>query len=54
MPYFRLRFRAPASDTYLLPLPQDLLPLLRAWTEGRGPLKPSPKAFHQLWQELEE
>ncbi len=24
MPYFRLRFRAPASDTYLLPLPQDL------------------------------
>ncbi|MDM7325208.1 MAG: LutB/LldF family L-lactate oxidation iron-sulfur protein [Thermus sp.] len=37
-----------------LPVPQHLLPLLRAWTEGRGPLKPSPKPFHQLWQELEE
>jgi len=35
-----------------LPLPQDLLPLLKAWTEGRGPLRPSPKPFHELWQEL--
>ncbi len=34
-----------------LPLPQDLLPLLRAWTEGRGPLRPSPKPFHELWEE---
>ncbi|WP_337844923.1 LutB/LldF family L-lactate oxidation iron-sulfur protein [Thermus sp.] len=32
---------------------QDLLPLLRAWTEGRGRLKPSPKPFHELWKELE-
>ena len=37
-----------------LPLPQDLLPLLRAWTQGRGPLKPSPKPFHELWQTLKE
>ncbi len=37
-----------------LPLPQDLLPLLKAWTEGRGPLRPSPKPFHELWQELKE
>jgi L-lactate dehydrogenase complex protein LldF len=37
-----------------LPLPQDLLPLLRAWAEGRGPLKPSPRPFHELWRELEE
>jgi L-lactate dehydrogenase complex protein LldF len=36
-----------------LPLPQDLLPLLKAWTEGRGPLKPSPKPFHELWKEVE-
>jgi L-lactate dehydrogenase complex protein LldF len=37
-----------------LPLPQDLLPLLRAWTEGRGALRPSPKPFHELWREMEE
>ncbi|WP_234553701.1 LutB/LldF family L-lactate oxidation iron-sulfur protein [Thermus caliditerrae] len=40
-----------------LPLPQalqDHLPLLRAWTEGRGPLKPSPRPFHELWREIKE
>ncbi|TBH20589.1 LutB/LldF family L-lactate oxidation iron-sulfur protein [Thermus thermamylovorans] len=40
-----------------LPLPQELqvyLPVLKAWAEGRGPLRPSPRPFHELWKEIKE
>ena len=32
-------------------LDNTVLPVLRAWTEGRAGLKPSPKSFRQLWDE---
>ncbi|KGQ21739.1 LutB/LldF family L-lactate oxidation iron-sulfur protein [Thermus filiformis] len=27
------------------------LPLIRAWTQGRSGLRPSPRPFHELWEE---
>lgn len=30
-------------------LDNTIMPVLKAWTEGRAGFKPSPKSFHQLW-----
>lgn len=36
-----------------LPVLQSrVLPLIRAWAQGRSPLKPSPRPFHELWEEI--
>lgn len=32
-------------------LDNTVVPVLKAWTEGRAGLKPSPKSFRELWEE---
>ena len=32
-------------------LDNTVLPVVKAWTEGRAGLKPSPKSFRDLWDE---
>lgn len=49
-------YRLASKALRLLPekaLDNSLLPVLRAWTEGRAGLKPSPKSFQQIWEAKE-
>ena len=49
-------YRLASKALRLLPekaLDNSLLPVLRAWTEGRAGLKPSPKSFQQMWEAKE-
>jgi L-lactate dehydrogenase complex protein LldF len=47
-------YRLAAKALRLLPeraLDNTVLPVLKAWVEGRAGLKPSPKSFRELWEE---
>ncbi|GIW25211.1 LutB/LldF family L-lactate oxidation iron-sulfur protein [Meiothermus sp.] len=49
-------YRLASKALRLLPekaLDNTLVPVLKAWTEGRAGLKPSPKSFRQMWEEGE-
>lgn len=49
-------YRLASKALRLLPekaLDNSLLPVLKAWTEGRAGLKPSPKSFQQMWEAKE-
>ncbi len=46
-------YRVFSKGLRALPLSESrLLPLIRAWTEGRTGPRPSPKPFHELWESL--
>jgi len=47
-------YRLAAKALRLLPekaLDNTVVPVLKAWVEGRAGLKPSPKSFRELWEE---
>jgi len=46
-------YRLASKALRLLPekaLDNTILPVIKAWTEGRAGLKPSPKSFQQMWE----
>jgi L-lactate dehydrogenase complex protein LldF len=46
-------YRLASRAVRLLPevvLDNTVVPVLKAWTQGRAGLKPSRKSFHQLWE----
>jgi L-lactate dehydrogenase complex protein LldF len=46
-------YRLASKALRLLPekaLDNSILPVIKAWTEGRAGLKPSPKSFQQMWE----
>ena len=49
-------YRLASRAMRLLPgaLGSETLPLVRAWTRSRAGLEPSPKPFHELWEEIED
>ncbi len=49
-------YRLASKALRLLPekaLDNTVVPVLKAWTEGRAGLKPSPKSFRQMWEDGE-
>ncbi len=49
-------YRLASKALRLLPekaLDNTVMPVLKAWTEGRAGLKPSPKSFRQMWEDGE-
>ncbi len=49
-------YRLASKALRLLPsaLASERLPVVRAWTRYRAGLTPSPRPFHELWEELED
>lgn len=47
-------YRLASKGLRVLPeavLDSRVLPVIKAWSAGRGGLKPSPKPFHELWEQ---